>query len=123
MDDNDIEIPSSVKLFRKILNHVKRSFLEGNETGYSKDIHSIKRLDESVDRIQQFGNTVLSLLNDSDINTREHKSVETLFKKYNFTIPTRHNHEHGLCVYYLKNDVFMYPYDLNPSHIDIIEKS
>jgi len=113
-----------IVLFRKILNHVKRSLLEKDqESDNSENIQNIRKLDETTDRIQQFGNIVLSLLRDSDTHTKEHESVKKLFEKYKFVIPVRGTPENDLCVHYLKNDVFLYPYDLNPSHIDTIEKS
>ena len=120
MDERDIEVPASVKLFRKILNHVKRNLLDKqyDENADNDDIQNIRKLKETVDRIQQFGNVVLSLFKDLETDTREHKSVKNLFQKYEFVIPDSNAPEHKLCIYYLKNDVFLYPYDLNPSHID-----
>ena len=119
-----METPDSIKKFRKILNHVKRSLLD-NQDVYedTENIQNVEKIHEITDRIQQFGNIVLSLLEDSDADTKEHKSVKTLFHKYKFMIPSRNTREHKLCVHYLKNDVFCYPYDLNPSHMDVLEKS
>ena len=118
---DDTEIPKNVVLFRKILNHVKRNLLDKEDS--SNDNQDIGKLHETTDRIQQFGNIVLSLLRDSDTNTNEHQSVKNLFNRYKFVIPDRGTFENNLCIYYVKNDVFLYPYDLNPSHIDTVEKS
>ena len=119
-----METPDSIKKFRKILNHVKRSLLD-NQDVYedTENIQNVGKIHEITDRIQQFGNIVLSLLEDSDADTKEHKSVKTLFQKYKFSIPSRSTYERKLCIHYLKNDVFCYPYDLNPSHMDVLEKS
>jgi DNA replication protein DnaD len=123
--ETETDLPKSVTLFRKILNHVKRSLLEGkyDENADEEDAQNISNLKDATERIQQFGNIVLSLLKNSDISTKEQESVKVLFKKHHFYFTTLSPTEHELCEHYVHNDVFMYPYDLNTSHIDVVEKS
>ena len=79
-DVSDVpDIPRSVVIFRRILNHVKRGILEGNSTD-----QDLTKLDERTDRIIQFGNIVLSLLNKSTRDPNEHAHILTLFKDNDF---------------------------------------
>jgi len=113
------DVPNSVILFRKILNQVKRGILEGDS-----NVQDLKKLDERTDRIIQFGNIVISLLNKSTHDTQGHAHILALFKENGFDIAALTSEEHMLCRYYVNNDIHVYTYDLSPTHIDkIIKKS
>ena len=113
------DIPESVVHFRKILNHVKRGILEGNSAD-----QDLKKLDERTDRIIQFGNIVLSLLNKKNHDTTEHAHILTLFETHGFIIAALLPEEREACKYYVNNDIHVYTYDLSPLHINkLIKKS
>lgn len=109
------DLPENIVLFRKIINHVKRSILESNDGEPGED-----NSEKCVQRLKQFGNVVISLLENRHEHTKEHKSVMDLFKRYKFDIEKLSESEKDLCNHYVINDAHVYVYDLNPHRFDWI---
>ena len=121
MDGGSSDLPKSILYFRKLLNHVKRRLLDGDPSAKA-NIQSISNLTRTVERIRQFGNIVIAILEGSDIDQNEYTTVRKFFRNNDFDFSKLSPEERELCIHYVDNDVKMFPYDLNPSHIDAVQK-
>jgi hypothetical protein len=120
-DTKDItDIPKKVKHFRSIVNSVKRGILNRSESYAPDDIQNANNLNEINHRIQQFG-TLLNLILDG----AEHEKTQDIsrhFAKDSFDFSNLSDEDRILCKHYIKMDIFTYPYDLNPGHINSVSK-
>ena len=121
MDGGSSDLPKSIVYFRRLLNHVKRRLLDGDSSNV-ENIQNISNLTKTVERIRQFGNIVIAILEGRDADQTEYNTVRNFFKNNHFEFNKLSSEERELCIHYVENDVKMYPYDLNPSHIDAIQK-
>jgi septation ring formation regulator EzrA len=116
------DIPKKVKQFRSIVNGVKRNILNRSESynDSANDIQSAHNLNDITHRIRQFG-TLLNMILDGT----EHEKAEDVLKhfaKHSLDLSTISDEDRGLCKHYVHMDIFTYPYDLNPGHINSVSK-
>ena len=116
------DIPDNIKLFRSIINNFKRKILNQTEVyNDNEDIQDMNVLNGITRRIKQFGIYLNMILDGStaDANT---ENVKNHFAMNSFDITNLTNEEKDLCRHYIKVDIFMYPYDLRPGHINSSSK-
>lgn len=112
-------IPKEVDRFRSIINKFKRIFIESLEKDTGKDdMQDINRLNAMLNRQQHLGNILKLLLSSDDVSEqlgslKEIDPVLDTFAKEGFTFDNLTNEARELCLYYIKNDIEMYPFDLN----------
>jgi len=123
MDDEPLA--PKIIIFRRIINDMKKQILdkyfEDSET--KDDKQNISNLNDVQKRIIQFGHIVKSLIEEPHVSISKHQSIVQLFKKnkFDFTSPLSPL-EKELCLYYIDNDIFTYPYDLNTYHMNETRK-
>ncbi len=120
MEISDVEtpIPKEVDHFRKIVNKFKKIFIESLEKDTRDDIQDISRLNSMLERLQHLGNILNLLLSSKDIpeQARSLKEIDPIihtFTNEGFTFDNLSDEARELCIYYIKNDIGMYPFDLN----------
>lgn len=92
------------------------------------DIQEFDSLQDALSTIQHFSNVLKAILNPPDAATMEkHRvviaSVKDVFTKNGFKFDELDNQTKGDCLYFIKTDIDMYPYDLNPGHIISVVKT
>jgi hypothetical protein len=111
------DTPESVKKFRSIVNRFKQSIHKQTEThNMNEDIQDIQNLNGVVHRIKQFGRFIIMILTNT-----EHpgtKSVHDYFARNSLDLKNLTDEEREACKHYVKMDIFMYPFDLRPGHIN-----
>ena len=115
------DIPDNIKLFRSIINNFKRKILNQTEVyNDNEDIQDMNVLNGITRRIKQFGIYLNMVLDGTaDANT---ENVKNHFAMNSFLIANLTDEEKDLCRHYIKIDIFMYPYDLRPGHINSSSK-
>jgi hypothetical protein len=112
-------IPKEVDTFRKIINQYKRVMTESLEKeNATNDIQDIRLVSSLINRIQHLGNILILIL---EVNPESYppESIEHIeqildtFKSRGFTFDNLDDETRKLCSYYVKNDIHMYPFDLN----------
>jgi hypothetical protein len=129
LDETLPPIPERVPVFRNIVNEFKHAILsqtDAEETANKDDTHSVGRLDEALDRIQHLSNIlklVLSAEKEEEYKDylKEIDPILGVFQQNGFTFHDLEDAARDMCLYYVKTDIDMYPYDLNPKHIDSIK--
>jgi len=91
------------------------------------DIQEFDSLQDALSTIQHFSN-VLKVILMSDASTLEkHKtviiSIKDVFTKNGFNFDGLDNQTKSDCLHFIKIDIDMYPYDLNPGHIISVSKT
>lgn len=112
-------IPKSVDTFRKIINQYKRIMTESLEKeNAANDIQDIRLVSSLIERIQHLGNILILIL---EVDPKAYppesiKHVEEILKTFEsrgFIFDNLDDETRKLCSYYVKNDIQMYPFDLN----------
>ena len=126
-------IPKDAIRFRLILNEIKRGIMATlEEKGDGNQDATL--LNQVVDRIQHLGNILRYLLNSEeqaqpwDLAEGESmdKSVETIenvlkaFQAEGVDFDSLEPSTREYCLNYVSLDIDMYPYDLNPNHINSV---
>ena len=112
-------IPKEVDKFRSIINKFKKIFVESLEKdSKTDDIQDMKRLHTMLNRQQHLGNILKLLLSSDDVSDqiaslKEIDPILHTFAKEGFTFDNLSDESRNLCLYYIKNDIEMYPLDLN----------
>jgi len=121
--EESTDIPKKVKQFRSIVNGVKRSILNQSESynnNSTDDIQKATNLNEINHRIQQFG-TLLNMILDGTEHEKT-QEVSKHFAKHSFDLGALSQEDRADCKHYVHMDIFTYPYDLNPGHINSVSK-
>jgi uncharacterized protein YoxC len=111
------DLPDSVKQFRSLVNRFKETI--HNQTERYKendDIQNANNLNVVIHRIKQFGRFIIMIL-----NSVEHpgtKSVNDYFARNSIDLNSLSNEEKEACKHYVQMDIFTYPFDLRPGHIN-----
>jgi Mg2+ and Co2+ transporter CorA len=121
MDGGSSELPKKIVFFRQLVNHIKRNLLDSH-TSDEKNVQNVSNLSKIVSRIRQFGNILTAILHGKHTDAEEYASVHRFFTKNHFQFDNLTPEEKELCLHYIDIDIKTYPYDLNPSHIDHIQK-
>lgn len=121
-------LPDEVRIVRAVLNEFKRSLLSVLDSEDTPDVQSFENVNVVVERIQQLGNIVLHVLQRKDIRTFPNYDDEILsvldpFEENGVKLDSLPDPIRDQCIYYVKNDVFTYPFDLNTKHIDSLKMS
>jgi hypothetical protein len=115
------ELPKDVLLFRQVINDIKREIFTrlDKESDSGKDgIHSIRRLNEAVDRIKQLGNILIMILKSNDCSVeseyvKEAGPVMDTFNTRGFDFSKMSSESRSLCLHYVWMDIDVYTYDLS----------
>jgi len=126
LDDDSIPpIPESVLLFRKLLNQFKHAILsqlDAEEVADTKDAQKVERFYDAEDRIQQLANILKNVLSLPNSRRKEEvkkmEAVLGVFSKNGFHFEALDDEASDLCMYYVRTDMDMYPFDLNSKHIN-----
>ena len=112
-------IPKSVDTFRTIINQYKSLMINSLEKeDDSNDIQDIRLVSSLIDRIQHLGN-ILILILEVDPKAYPPESIKHIeeilhtFQSRGFIFDNLDDETRKLCSYYVKNDIQMYPFDLN----------
>ena len=117
--DVETPMPKEVDKFRTVVNNFKRLFIESLEKDSDHDdIQNVKRLKNMLDRVQHLGNILKLLLSSEDVSDqlgslKEIDPILDTFAKGGFTFDNISDEARELCIHYIKNDIEMYPFDLN----------
>ena len=92
------------------------------------NIQEFDSLQVALNRSQHFSNVLKAILNPPDAATMEkHRdlitSIKDVFRQNDFNFDELDNQTKGDCLYFIKIDIDMYPYDLNPGHIISVVKT
>jgi hypothetical protein len=118
-------LPPKIILFRKIINDVKKKILEKHfdDSETNDNRQDLTNLNDIQKRIIQLGHITKSLIEHPHTSIPKHSAVVELFKKNKFDFASSLSpSEKDWCLYYIDNDIFTYPYDLNTSHMDAASK-
>jgi hypothetical protein len=115
------ELPKDVLLFRQVINDIKREIFDrlNKESDAGKDsIHSVRRLNEAVDRVKQLGNILVMILKSDDcsIESKYIKEAEPVIDTFNtrgVDFSEMSNESRSLCLHYIWMDIDVYTYDLS----------
>lgn len=111
------DLPDSIKHFRSIVNRFKEAIHNQTETyKKSEDIQDANNLNGVIHRIKQFGRFIIMIL-----NRVEHpgtKSVNDYFARNSLDLNSLTDEEKDACKHYVQMDIFTYPFDLRPGHIN-----
>ena len=111
------DLPDSVKQFRSLINHFKETIHNQTERyKENEDIQNANNLNVVIHRIKQFGRFIIMIL-----NSVEHpgtKSVNDYFARNSIDLNSLSNEEKEACKHYVQMDIFTYPFDLRPGHIN-----
>lgn len=116
-------MPKSVQQFRSIVNSVKRDILNKSESydvENTNDLQNRENLNGIVHRIHQFGSVINMIFN--NVEHPMATKVSNHFKKNSLDLSNLSDEDKEACKHYVKIDIFMYPYDLNPGHINSVSK-
>lgn len=129
-------IPKDAIRFRLILNEIKRGIMAALEKEGDGN-QDAALLNQVVDRIQHLGNILRYLLNsegeghfwesvdgeemDKSIETIE--SIQKAFQAEGLDFEALEPATREYCLNYVSLDIDMYPYDLNPNHINSLRAS
>lgn len=127
-DEEFTTFPEDVKQFRRILNTYKKAVWDKTAEPAQQDPQDLRHFDQAYATIRQFGNILMVLLSHPDAqNTRDlEESMDQLrlvldfFRREGFEFEQLSNKSRDLCKYYVQNDVYMLPYDLDVGHINSI---
>jgi hypothetical protein len=111
------DLPDSVKQFRSLINRFKETIHNQTERyKENEDIQNANNLNVVIHRIKQFGRFIIMIL-----NSVEHpgtKSVNDYFARNSIDLNSLSNEEKEACKHYVQMDIFTYPFDLRPGHIN-----
>jgi len=111
------DLPDSVKHFRSLVNRFKETIHNQTERyKENEDIQNANNLNVVIHRIKQFGRFIIMIL-----NSVEHpgtKSVNDYFARNSIDLNSLSNEEKEACKHYVQMDIFTYPFDLRPGHIN-----
>ena len=111
------DLPDSVKQFRSLVNRFKETIHNQTEKyKENENIQSANNLNVVIHRIKQFGRFIIMIL-----NSVEHpgtKSVNDYFARNSIDLNSLSNEEKEACKHYVQMDIFTYPFDLRPGHIN-----
>ena len=119
ISDVELPIPKEVDHFRKIINKFKKIFIEALEKDTNDgNVQDISRLNSMLERLHHLGNILNLLLSSKDIpeQAKSLKEIDPIihtFTNEGFTFVNLSDEARELCIYYIKNDIGMYPFDLN----------
>jgi hypothetical protein len=114
------DIPEKVARVRSIIGSVKQIIINKTETyNDNDDVQDINILRGVLQRIKQFGISLNMILSDkTNINIKGVNDVYLYFLKNSIDLTKLSDEERSLCEYYVKLDVFMYPYSIQVGHIN-----
>lgn len=110
------DIPENVVRFRSIVNHFKQNVYKATESYKSENVQDLNNLNQVIHRIKQFGRLINMCL--ENIKHPSTNSVYNFFYRNNIDLKALTEKEKDACRYYTYIDIFTYPYDLNPNHIN-----
>ena len=127
-------IPKDAIRFRLILNEIKRGIMAALEQKGNGN-QDAGLLNQVIDRIQHLGNILRYLLNsdgqgqmwdaisseDIDASVETIENVQKAFQIEGLEFDTLEPATREYCLNYVSLDVDMYPYDLNPNHINSLK--
>ena len=117
--DTMADIPENIKHFRSAIRDIKENILNKTESYADKDIQDMRSLNPLLQRIHQLGIFINMILDDrNNINTKSVSNVYEHFMRNSIDLTNLTDEEKDLCRYYVKIDIFMYPYIPRPGHIN-----
>lgn len=126
-DSEFVAFPKDVTHFRQILNRYKQAVWD--KTAEPRpDAQDLKHFEEAYSTIRQFGNILMVLLSkpEEQAAAELEESMDQLrlvldfFKREGFNFQGLSRASRDLCKYYVQNDVYLLPYDLNTKHANSI---
>ena len=120
-DESVPDMSDNVKIFRHIVNDVKRNVLNESESYRTgSDIQDSSNLNGLIHRIRQFGRIILMILNGSEDPAT--KKIREHFLKNELDLSNLSNEDKAACRHYVEIDIKMYTLDTKPGHINSLVK-
>lgn len=117
-------IPPVVQNLRNTIKNFKISVMDSLEASQARDKQNLAHLKQAVDRLIHLGNILNHELKQKDqAGGSEEKivqSIRKLFLENGVDFNTLSDSERDLCLYYVKLDLFDFPYAIDKSHTNSI---
>ncbi len=117
-------LPDELRRFRAIVNEFKRTILEKLDDRPREDVQYLQNVKDVTERIHHLGTILLTILKGTvpaEPDAAEQvQPIQTKFREMGLDLGGLSRDLRDDCIYYVKNDIFTAPYDLNTAHIDAV---
>ncbi len=117
------DLPQEAATFRKVVNSLKRVIIrELEEDGETSEIQMLDRYSTCEKKLKHLGQVLRNILQGTPLASGTAAGVVApIFAAAGLNLAGLPDELKELCEYYVDVDIYTYPWDLNPHHIDAIQ--